>query len=168
MARRPHPIQRLERVLERLRAEVETEVGAGVAESGMLLSGIEVDVLDRGDVIAVLANVPGASPDDVEVNAEDGHLTIVARPRSSGSLAGDGDGSTGDGGDDGADGAGGAGDGAVEVLRRERPDRELKRTVRLPVPVVADEATASCSDGVLEIVLPKAVDGSDETTIDVE
>lgn len=163
MARRPHPIRRLERVLERLREEVETEVNAGVSESGMLLSGIEVDVVDHGDEIAVFANVPGASNEDVDVRVDGGQLTIAARP---GGVGGDGKGVE-DAGESEEEKEALDGD-DVEVLRRERPDRDLERSVRLPAPVVADEATASCSDGVLEVVLPKAGDGRDGTPIDVE
>lgn len=151
MARRPRPIRGLERVLDRIREEVEADIETGLSESGMLLSGVEVDVLDRGDEIVVLANVPGYGKDDVAVTAEDGRLVIVA--------------SRGDGGGDGEDGE--DGDGEVEVLRRERPDRELRRIVRLPVPVDAGGAEASCDRGVLEVVLPKA-DGTDGTEIAIE
>jgi HSP20 family protein len=163
MARRPHPIRRLERVIDRLREEVETDVEAGLSGSGMLLSGIEVDILDRGDEIVVRANVPGFGEDDLSVTAEDDKLVIAADVASA---------ETDDGGEAGTgeDGEGAGGEGTVEgatVLRRERPHRDLRRIVRLPVPVDADGAEATCERGVLDVVLPKA-EGTDGTAIDID
>ena len=165
MARRPHPIRRLERVIDRLREEVETDVEAGLSGSGMLLSGIEVDILDRGDEIVVRANVPGFSEDDLSVTAEDDKLVIAAD-------VGPTDAEEDDGGEEDA---AATADGLTEedltegvtVLRRERPHRDLRRIVRLPVPVDADGAEARCERGVLDVVLPKA-EGTDGTAIDID
>ncbi|MDY6780822.1 MAG: Hsp20/alpha crystallin family protein, partial [Halobacteria archaeon] len=41
-------------------------------------------------------------------------------------------------------------------FRRERPQRSLSRTVKLPTRVESEEATAAYEDGVLRIRLPKA------------
>lgn len=143
-------------MLDRLREEVESDIEAGL-DSGMLLTGIEVDILDTGDAIVVRANVPGFEKDDVRVTAEDDQLVIAA------DVASDGDGTVETGDGDTVEGAGRT----AEVLRRERPQRDLRRIVRLPTPVVADDASASCELGVLEVTLPKA-DETDGTAIAID
>lgn len=139
--------------------------------SGMLLSGIEVDILDRGDDVLVRANVPGFDEDDISVTAEDDKLVIAAHATpvegEGGEAAGGESGEDGSGEGDGDDGDGAGERDGPTVLRRERPDRDLQRIVRLPVPVDAERAEASYDRGVLDVALPK-VEDTDGTSIEVE
>jgi HSP20 family protein len=89
-----------------------------------------VDIVERPDELVVLADVPGASPDGIEVNFEDGTLTIHAKvaPRHEGD----------------------------EFLVREYGVGDFWRTFRVAETVDAGKIAAEYADGVLALHLPKA------------
>jgi len=57
---------------------------------------------------------------------------------------------------------------SVRYVRRERAGRSVSRSVRLPEPVDADAVTASHSDGVLTVTLPRRREDDDGHTIEVQ
>ena len=84
-----------------------------------------VDILEQADELVVLADVPGASGDAIDIHFEDGNLTIHARvkPRQ---------------------------DDKTEYLRREFGVGDFYRTFRISEAVDAGKITADYADGVLE------------------
>jgi HSP20 family protein len=90
-----------------------------------------VDILEQADELVVLADVPGATADDVAVDFEDGSLTIHAKvpPRQ---------------------------DEAVEFLAQEYGVGDYYRTFRVSEAIDAAKITADYADGVLTLHLPKA------------
>lgn len=90
-----------------------------------------VDILERAEELLVLADVPGAGSEDIDVNFEDGTLTIHARvgPRQ---------------------------DPAQEPLLREYGVGDYYRTFRISEAIEAGKITADYADGVLTLHLPKA------------
>jgi len=90
-----------------------------------------VDILEEADDLLVVADIPGARPDAVDVKFEDGTLTIRAKvePRQ---------------------------DEKTEYLRREYGVGDFFRTFQVSEAVDAGKITAQYADGVLLLRLPKA------------
>lgn len=90
-----------------------------------------VDILEQADELIVLADVPGATGDAIDIQFEDGNLTIHAKvePRQ---------------------------DDKTEYLRREFGVGDFYRTFRISEAIDASKITADCADGVLTLHLPKA------------
>lgn len=92
-----------------------------------------VDLIDEGAVLKLHAELPGFAEEDIELTIERNELTLRARrqievPES------------------------------YTVHRRERGDVEITRTFTLPCRVEVDDVKATLSNGVLEVVMPKAAE----------
>ncbi len=142
MARRIRPVDRLESIVERLdRALDERDVDADIPRTGVL-NAVDVDILDDGDDVVVVADLPGFNRDDVSVEADSHRLRLSAEVEEEEEEADD------------------------EYYRRERKRRSLSRTVTLPVEVDPSGADASYEDGVLSVSLPKeGIEGGEEIEI---
>ena len=90
-----------------------------------------VDILEKDDELVVLADVPGALADDIDVDFEDGTLTIDAKVAIRG--------------DEGA-----------EYLVREYGVGNYHRTFQVSEAVDREKISAEYADGVLSLHLPKA------------
>jgi HSP20 family protein len=102
--------------------------GRETREQGFLR--LPIDAYATENDIVIIASVPGVDPEDVEITLEDDALTIqgkIAPPLEN-----------------------------VNYLMRERPFGRFSRTLRLNVPVEADQAEAEFDSGVLTLTLPKA------------
>ena len=90
-----------------------------------------VDIVELGDELVVLADVPGATGDQIDVDFEEGNLTIHAKvePRQ---------------GED------------TEYLLREYGVGDYYRTFRVSEAIDAAKISAEYADGVLTLHLPKA------------
>jgi HSP20 family protein len=90
-----------------------------------------VDIVEKADELVVLADVPGATGEDIDVDFEDGNLTIHAKvkPRQEES---------------------------TEYLVREYGVGDYHRTFRVSEAIDAARITAEYADGVLTLHLPKA------------
>ncbi|KAA5543205.1 Hsp20/alpha crystallin family protein [Roseiconus nitratireducens] len=104
------------------------------AESG--LSAYPVDVEEDDDSITVEAEMPGFKPEEVDVNIENGVLTIKAE-RSSKS-------------DEGGNGK------KKKTHLQERRYTRVQRSFTLPRTVEDSDIDATLKDGVLKLVLKKA------------
>jgi HSP20 family protein len=91
-----------------------------------------VDISERKDAYVVNAEVPGTRPEDLEVTLEDGLLTIQGERRME---------------EESSD---------RQYHRVERRFGSFRRSITLPSQVQADAIEASYSDGVLQVVVPKA------------
>ncbi len=107
------------------------------------LGGVAVDLLDRGDDYLVRANVPGVEREDIELTLRDGQLTITVDWEAATTTE------------------------EGEYVTRERRHTSHSRTISLPEGVDAADASATLTDGVLEVTLPKQ-HGGDGHRIDVE
>jgi HSP20 family protein len=90
-----------------------------------------VDILEKADELVVLADVPGACGEDIEVDFEDGSLTIHAKvkPRQ---------------------------DESTDYLVREYGVGDYYRTFQVSEAIDAAQITAEYADGLLTLHLPKA------------
>lgn len=111
----------------------------------MSQGGMRIDVADHDDEVVVTADLPGFEKDDIDLSIAGEALTIRA--------------------DRGVD----AEHESENYVRRERRRHSVRRTVSLPAAVREADATASYTNGVLTVTLPKeSVADDDSHHIDVE
>ena len=92
-----------------------------------------MDVKERADAYVIVADVPGAKKEDIDVSLENGILTISAETKSE---------------KEEKDGE--------RVLRQERRFGKYVRSLRLGTQINEKAIKANYKDGVLELTLPKA------------
>lgn len=96
--------------------------------------GMEIDLRETDDSYVVKADVPGFSPDEIDVSLHQNMLRISASRKSE---------------EERTEG---------RWLIRERRTGRMERSISLPETVHADQAEADFSDGVLTISIPKRED----------
>lgn len=139
---RRNPFEELEELFDRLSNQVEEGMAGG---TGFPVPGsVAVDVADTGEEYVVTADLAGYETDDIDLTLSDGTLRLEAN-RTEDEEYEEG-----------------------RYVRRERTDRSVSRRIRLPEPVENDEVSASYSNGVLTVTLPKVSGGEDARTIDIE
>lgn len=94
-----------------------------------------IDVAERADAYLVQAELPGVSPDQVDVSFEQNVLTIRGTKPASFDVTNDGE---------------------LRVFAAERVHGTFERSVRLPEFVNAERITAGYMNGLLTITVPKA------------
>ena len=94
-----------------------------------------LDVAERGDAYLIYAELPGVSPEQVDVSFEQNVLTIRGTKPASFDVSTDGE---------------------VRVFAAERVHGSFERAVRLPEFVDADRIEASFTNGLLTVTVPKA------------
>ena len=94
-----------------------------------------VEIADEGDALLVRVEVPGADPDDIDVEVTPQHVLIRGEIRQS---------------------AGGESQG---IYHSERRYGRFQRSIPLPVAVESDGAEATYRNGLLEVRLPRSSAG---------
>jgi HSP20 family protein len=94
-----------------------------------------LDVAERGDAYVIHVELPGVSPEEVDVSFEQNVLTIRGTKPASFDVAAEGE---------------------LRVFAAERVHGSFERAVRLPEFVDADRIEASFANGLLTITVPKA------------
>lgn len=117
--------------MNRLAREMDTLFGSGLAQSSDLWAPA-VDVEETADELILTAELPGMSRDDIEIELEDGVLTIQGEKKEERK-------------DDGTQG-----------LLYERRWGSFTRRFTLPRAVDSASITAKYDNGILSIRVPKA------------
>jgi HSP20 family protein len=91
-----------------------------------------LEVHETNQAYTVVAELPGLSPERIDVRMHDGVLTISADLAQAALPEG------------------------TRVLLSERTTGKFNRSLRLPMPVLADQVEATYEDGLLTLHLPKA------------
>jgi HSP20 family protein len=91
-----------------------------------------INVFSDREGLVVMAEVPGISPDTLNVSVEQRTLTISGERQRERELKTEG-----------------------SFHRRERRFGKFARSLQLPVDLEADKASAECRDGVLTVKIPK-------------
>ena len=119
---------------EVLQTELERMVDAAFGPVGRAGGGLypPVNVFDQGEAYVVKAEVPGVTPDKIEIQVEEDTLTLrgeraLTEPSKN-----------------------------AAYHRHERGQGEFRRVIRIPGRMAADEAKAEYRNGVLTITIPKA------------
>lgn len=99
-------------------------------EGGASPGAMPIDVIEEANALVVRAVVPGFTKEQIEVNLEEGVLTIGTRACDCAETSG-------------------------RVYRREIRCVPVQRRLRLPFAVVEDQIKGELRDGVLTLTLPK-------------
>lgn len=91
-----------------------------------------IDMLDLGDALQLVIDVPGVSQSDLELAVNDGELLIAGLRETLPQ--------------------------GPAVLSSERPSGPFQRSIALPLPVDRENATAHLANGVLVVTLPKVTE----------
>ena len=113
--------------LQRDMQQLMGRVGSGVEEAN-LVPPIDAFRTDEGLVVRI--ELPGMSPDDIDVSVEEGVLTVSGERREDRNVEDD------------------------AWVRRERRYGRFERSFSLPEGTDADSVTANMENGVLEISMP--------------
>lgn len=106
---------------------------------------LNIDVSETADAYTVKAEVPGVAKEDVKVSIEDNIVSIQVEKKSE-DVEKEGE----------------------TVLRRERYHGVQTRRFSLANDIDSAAATARCTNGVLELTLPKKADGQGARLLDVQ
>ncbi len=104
------------------------------ANAGAVAWAPAIEISERQDAYQVSADLPGVSPDEVEITFGDGLLTIQGERHAARDAAGE------------------------RVHRSERHYGAFRRAVTLPGHIQAGKIEATAQDGVLRVLVPKAPD----------
>lgn len=125
-------VLRLQERMNRLFEEVTARSGdAGDADAASGAFKPAVDMYEMSDRYVVLADLPGVAPGDVEVNVQEGVLSLSGERRADPTIPSD------------------------AYLRIERPRGRFALQIALPPSVERQGIEAKRREGMLEVVLPK-------------
>ncbi len=93
---------------------------------------LALDIAETDDHLTVLASLPGFTKDQIDIEVDDGVLTIKAEREETTEQT------------------------TAQFHRKERRLGSIHRRLTLPTPVSEDGASAELKDGVLTLTLPKA------------
>jgi HSP20 family protein len=119
----------LRQVMDRLLEDAFVMPRAG---DGQGWGGLALNVYEEGDQLTVKAQLPGLNPDDLDINVEQGVLTISGQTVHEEERK------------------------ERNYLVREHRSGRFSRSLRLPGTYDADACTASFQHGVLKLVFPKS------------
>jgi len=143
MPEKPNPFEELDELIERMNDQF-GELSQ-TFEGGSVLSEISVDVADHGDELVVTADLPGFAEEDIDLRADEESITLNATSETE-TVEDD-----------------------THYHRKERTHQSVSRQVPLPEAVDAAAASATYTNGVLTVTLPKLdPDAAGGHTIDVE
>jgi HSP20 family protein len=127
------PSNPLQSTMNRLLEDFETAFSRPVlGQASRRSDGPRVQVLDRGDSVALFADLPGLSLDDIEIAIEGEVVTLEAKSKARPAPEG------------------------FTPLRRERRPAAVRCSFELPYPIDAASASAVLEQGRLSVTLPKA------------
>lgn len=137
-----NPFDEIERMFDRMSRQLEP------LEDELLEQSVAVDVEDADGTYVVTADLPGYEKGDIDVELAGDRLTLSASHTETTETESD-------------DESGG------QYIQRERRQRSVSRSVRLPEPVEGDAAEAEYHNGVLTVTLPKEDADSDGRNIPI-
>lgn len=126
----PNPFQELENLQRQMNRLFQTMPGWELFPRRMGVYPL-VNISEDNEHVYVRAELPGVRPEDLEITIEDQSLILRGERRIP------------------------TEEKKVNYHRRERESGFFRRMLRLPTPVIAQNAQATCKDGVLTITLAK-------------
>ena len=136
----------MRRLLDTFRANMEDTLERVFPSQASLpaLKQPRVDILDLGDALQVVADMPGVQKEDIEINLKPERVEISAESSTETERK------------------------EEDYTYRERGYASYRRVIDLPADVLPDKAEASFKNGVLEVNLPKKEPTEVETTTKVQ
>lgn len=146
MAKRSNPFDELERLLDQMEANFEEAARWWEREpSATETTAVSIDLEDREDELVLTADLPGFDTDDIDVRVTDNTLHLEAEHEEATEEEEEG-----------------------EYVRRERRRRSVARSVSLPAAVETDDISATYTNGVLRVQMPKSEPSSGGERIEIE
>jgi HSP20 family protein len=127
------PFAEMRRMLDTFRANMEETIERVFPSQASLpaLKQPRVDVLDLGDALQVVADMPGVQKEDIEINLTPERIEVSAESSTETERK------------------------EEDYTYRERGYASYRRMLDLPADVLPDKAEATFKNGVLEVKLPK-------------
>jgi HSP20 family molecular chaperone IbpA len=127
------PFAEMRRMLDTFRTNMEDTLERVFPSQASLpaLKQPRVDILDLGDALQVVADMPGVKKEDIEINVTPERIEISAESSTETERK------------------------EEEYTYRERGYASYRRMLDLPADVLPDKAAATFTNGVLEVKLPK-------------
>jgi HSP20 family protein len=127
------PFAEMRRMLDTFRGNMEETLERVFPSQASLpaLKQPRVDILDLGDALQVVADMPGVQKEDIEINLTPERIEISAESSTETERK------------------------EEEYTYRERGYASYRRMLDLPADVLPDKAAATFKNGVLEVKLPK-------------
>ncbi|MGA3359142.1 MAG: Hsp20/alpha crystallin family protein [Halobacteriota archaeon] len=127
------PFSEMRRMLDTFRSNMEDTLERVFPSQAMLpaLKQPRIDILDLGDALQVVADMPGVKKEDIEINLTPERIEISAESSTETERK------------------------EEEYTYRERGYASYRRMLDLPAAVLPDKAAATFTDGVLEVKVPK-------------
>ncbi|MGA7076729.1 MAG: Hsp20/alpha crystallin family protein [Halobacteriota archaeon] len=127
------PFAEMRRMLDTFRGNMEDTLERVFPSQASLpaLKQPRVDILDLGDALQVVADMPGVQKEDIEINLTPERIEISAESSTETERK------------------------EEEYTYRERGYASYRRMLDLPAEVLSDKAEATFKNGVLEVKLPK-------------
>lgn len=126
------PMRNLARIQNEMSRWMRDAFDGADATTGPGLYAPAVDIIEHGDDLVLLADLPGVRREDIDVSVENRTLTLTGERKAPAES------------EDSA------------VYRSERPMGKFTRTFSLPATVDVGRITAEHKEGVLRVALPKA------------
>jgi HSP20 family protein len=141
-----NPFDDFQEMLDRMSKQAEEGLLRGTG-AGTDLRSVPVDVMEDDEEYVVTADLPGYGTDEIELTVSDDRLSIEASTAEETETEEE--------------------DSGMRYHRRERRQRSISRTVRLPGEVDEESVSARYANGVLTVTLPKRDDeGSHQIRIE--
>ncbi len=125
-------LARMQDEMARLLRDAFESVEAGTTSTTAGLWAPPVDIIEHGDDLVLVADLPGVSRDDIDISVENRTLTLSGERKPPEEYQ------------------------DSTVYRTERAYGKFTRTFALPASVDVSRITAEYHDGVLRVILPKA------------
>jgi HSP20 family protein len=125
------PFANMHRMLDTFHANMEDTLERILPWQMPALRQPRVDVLDLGDALQVVADMPGVKKEDIEINLTPERIEISAESSTETERK------------------------EEEYAYRERGYASYRRMLDLPADVLPDKAEATFNNGVLEVKIPK-------------
>ena len=128
----PDPFEELKRIqdrINRLFSEFEKFGLRDITPAGL---STPVDVIDEGDVVKVVIDMPGFKKEDIEIYVEGNDLVVRATRKEE------------------------IDEKKGSYIRKERRYGEVYRRIPIPEGLEVEKAKANYNNGVLEIVIPRS------------
>lgn len=117
--------------MERLRGEMNSLFSNYSSHTGGTTFPL-LNVYDRKDDVVVSAELPGMTRENVHITFADNVLTLSGTKEPSPAIKG------------------------MEPVRRERAEGPFEKSLRVPVKIATEGISASFTNGILQVTLPKA------------
>lgn len=124
--------------MERLRKEMNSMFSDYGRSSGTTTYPL-INVYDGKDSLIVTAELPGMTKDEVNITFADGVLTLSGKLEPLVSVKN------------------------MSIVRRERTSGEFEKTLRIPTKIDQGKISASFSNGILTVTLPKSEEAKPKT-----